>query len=245
MSGVHINKEYMNILSLFVFVPWLQICERTVFSTSGYFYEISMLEFTLLGDLCMDILLEFVDSLYDLVISIFNWMDKHSTIADWLSSIATAIATVTALYLSKKEPQKIHFNLAEGRVFNSDFDYSRVSIQNFKSKFRDKTVTLHWLNVAMLNADMFDVVVVESGIIVKGSFKKQILNKDSVFTVRANSREFINFGNMSGSGLGHLVSLSSYSLNPFITGRSVTFKVYVKDSVGRIYKSKYYHLDMF
>lgn len=204
-----------------------------------------MLEFNLLGDLCMDILLEYVDSLSDWPISILNWMDKNSTVADWLSSIATVIATVTALYLSKKEPQKIHFNLVNGSVFKDDFKYSRASVQNLKSKFRDKKVTLHWLNVAMLNADMFDVVVVESGIIVKGSFKKQVLNKDSVFTVRANSCEFINFGNMSGSGLGHLVSLSSYSLNPFITGRSVTFKVYVKDSVGRIYKSKYYHLDMF
>lgn len=215
------------------------------FSTSGYFYEISMLEFNLLGDLCMDILLEFVDSLSDLLRFTLNWMDKNSTVADWLSSIATVTATVTALYLSKKEPQKIHFNLAKGTVFSSDFEYGRLSIQNLKSKFRDKKVTLNFLNVAMLNADMFDIDVFESGIIVKGSFKKQILNKDSVFTVRANSREFINFGHMSGSGLGHLVSLSSYSLNPFITGRSVTFKVYVKDSVGRIYKSKYYHLDMF
>ncbi|MDY2511611.1 hypothetical protein [Weissella confusa] len=193
----------------------------------------------------MDILLEFVGSLCDLVRSIFNWMGKNSTVAEWLSSIATVVATVTALYLSKKEPKKIHFNLARGTVFNSDFDYSRGSIQNLKSKFRDKKVTLNYLNVAMLNADMFDVNVFESGIIVKGSFKKQILNKDSVFTVRANSREFINFGQKSSSGVGYTVSLSSYSLNPFITGRSVTFKVYVKDSVGRIYKSKYYHLDMF
>ena len=59
-------------------MPWLQICERTVFSTSGYFYEISMLEFTLLGDLCMNILLEFVDRLYDLVRFTLNWMDKNS-----------------------------------------------------------------------------------------------------------------------------------------------------------------------
>lgn len=204
-----------------------------------------MLEFNLLGDLCMDILLEFVDSLSDLLRFTFNWMDKNSTVADWISSIGTAIATVTALYLSKKEPKRIHFNLVNGSVFNDNLEYSRISIQNLKNKFSDKKVTLHLLNVAMLNADMFDVVVVESGIIVKGSFKKQILNKDSVFTVRANSREFINFGHISSSGLGHIVSLSSYSLNPFITGRSVTFKVYVKDSVGRIYKSKYYHLDMF
>lgn len=225
-------------------MPWPQICERTVFSTSGYFYEISMLEFTLLGDLCMNILLEFVDRLYDLVRFTLNWMDKNSTVADWLSSIATAIATATALYLSKKEPKRIHFNLAAGGVSNLNSGYGRVSIQNLKSKFRDKKVNLRWLNVTMLNVDMFDVVVVESGIIIKGSFKKQILNKGNIFTVRANSRRFINFGH-DYSGLGHDVSLSSYSLNPFITGRSVTFKVYVKDLAGKIYKSDYYHLDNF
>ncbi|TGE65573.1 hypothetical protein C6P12_02645 [Weissella confusa] len=192
----------------------------------------------------MDILLEYVDSLSDCLISIFNWMDKNSTVADWLSSIATVMATVIALYLSKKEPQKIYFNLAGGGVSNLDSGYGRVGIQNLKGKFRDKKVNLRLLNVTMLNADMFDVVVVESGIIIKGSFKKQILNKGNIFIVRANSRRFINFGH-DYSGLGHDVSLSSYSLNPFITGRSVTFKVYVKDSAGKIYKSKYYHLDMF
>ncbi|MEQ4550894.1 hypothetical protein ABNZ43_06570 [Weissella sp. GP1] len=192
----------------------------------------------------MNGLLEYVDSLSVWLVSILNWMDKNSTVADWLSSVATVIATFTALYLSVKKPQKIHFNLVKGSVFNDNFNHSRVSIKNLTSKFRDKKVTLWLLNVAMLNADMFDVVVVESGIIVKGSFKKQILNEDDVFTVRSNSREFINFGN-NPSGLGHIVSLSSYRLNPFITGRSVTFKVYVKDSVGKIYKSKYYHLDMF
>lgn len=203
-----------------------------------------MLEFNPLGDLCMNVLLEYVDSLSAWPISILNWMDKNSTVADWLSSIATVIATGTALYLSKKEPKKIHFNLVNGSVFRDNLEYSRVSIQNLKSKFRAKKVTLHLLNVAMLNADMFDVVVIESGIIVKGSFKKQILNKGKDFTVRANSREFIDFGHNS-IGLGYNVSLSSYSLNPFITDTSVTFKVYVKDSVGKIYKSKYYHLDMF
>ena len=55
----------------------------------------------------MGILLEYVDSFSAWQISILNWMDKNSTVAEWLSSIATVIATGTALYLSKKEPKKI------------------------------------------------------------------------------------------------------------------------------------------
>jgi len=164
--------------------------------------------------------------------------------AEWVGALATFLATGLALYLSLKKPQLVKFSFETGDIFHWKEDYKRFSFDNLKHKFTDNQVTLNLLNINVLNVDLVHKVIFESGVIVRGDFRKQRFGYYLSKKLLPNQIQHVDFGN-NRHGNGHIVTLRSYKLNPFITYRNVTFKVYVKDSSGKVYKSNYFKLNDF
>ena len=175
---------------------------------------------------------------------IVDFMNNNTGVADWVSSIATFIATTVALYISIKKPKVVKFSLETGNVFHQDTEFKRFSLENLKHKFTDNAITLNYLNVNVLNIDLMNKVIFESGIIVKGDFRKEKFGNYLSKTLAPNNVQYVDFGN-NRIGVGHIVTLKSYRFNPFISSRSVTFKVYLKDSSGKLYMSNYFKLHDF
>lgn len=166
---------------------------------------------------------------------------------DWaniVSALATFIASVVALIVAFKKPKKIVFEFLTGKVFNYEEYYKRWTIKNIKHTLGENTVTITLLRMNTINLELTKKVIIESGIIVKWSFKKQKFGNYMTISLNQNSPEPIDFGH-NPIGVGHTVSLKSYKINPFISNRKVSFKVYVKDTSGKIYKSGTFKLDDF
>lgn len=166
---------------------------------------------------------------------------------DWaniVSALASFFASVVALVIAFKKPKKIIFEFLTGGVFNHEEYYEKWSIENIKHILQENKVTINFLRVNVRNIDIGQMVILESGIIVKGDFKKQKFGNYLTMDLHQNVSNPIDFGN-DLVGVGHIVSLQSHKLNPFISNRSVSFKVYVKDSRGKIYKSETFKIDDF
>ncbi|MCU4664277.1 hypothetical protein N7X58_02045 [Leuconostoc mesenteroides] len=164
--------------------------------------------------------------------------------SDLISAFATFLATAFALYLSVKKPKEVMFGFLTGSVFNHDEHYRKWSITNITHTFRENTVTISLLNVNVVNIGLMRKPIFESGIIVKGDFRKNKFGNYVSNDLYPNTFNLIDFGN-NPNGLGHIVSLKSYKLNPFISNRKISFRVYVKDSAGKIYKSETFKVDDF
>lgn len=166
---------------------------------------------------------------------------------DWAnigSAVATFFASGVALFVAFKKPKKIVFEFLTGLTSNYDEYYKRWSFDNLKHTMSENTVTIILLRVNVINVDITRTVINESGIIVKSGFKKQKFGNNIFKDLNQNVASAIDFGN-SPTGNGHIIKLASYKINPFISNRKVSFKVYVKDTGGKTYKSETFKLDNF
>lgn len=166
---------------------------------------------------------------------------------DWAnigSAVATFFASGVALFVAFKKPKKIVFEFITGIVSNYDEYYKRWSFDDFKHTLSDNTVVINVLSVNMINVDLTRTVVNESGIIVKLGFKKQKFGDYRLKELNQNIANDIDFGH-NPTGVGHTLKLTSYKLNPFISNRKISFKVYVKDTRGKVYKSETFKLHNF
>ncbi|WP_273715500.1 hypothetical protein [Leuconostoc mesenteroides] len=164
--------------------------------------------------------------------------------SDLISAFATFLATAFALYLSLKKPKEVIFGFLTGSVFNYDEYYKRWGIKNIIHTLSENDVTINALRINAINLNMTKKVIIESGIIVKWGFKKKKLGNYLTAALDQNVANPIDFGH-DRIGVGHIVSLKSYKINPFISKRKVSFKVYAKDTSGKIYKSETFKLDNF
>lgn len=156
------------------------------------------------------------------------------SIADWVSGLATLMATVVALYLGLKKPDSISFGIDSGMVF------SITSAEtNNKSHFRKVSITLSLLNVFIVNNDNIPKVITETGFLVKGNFRRQVFSTHKLDKINYREVKYVDFGR-DKHGLGHIVTLQSHSFNPFISKKKIAFRVYVKDTGGKVYKSQYF-----
>lgn len=166
---------------------------------------------------------------------------------DWsniISAVATFVASGVALVLAFKKPKRIVFEYLTGTVSNYDEHYKKWSIDNVKDTLKENKVTINALRVNVRNIDIIQMVILESGIIVKGDFKKQKFGNYPTINLHQNVSKPIDFGH-DPIGTGHIVSLKGYKFNPFISNRKVSFKVYVKDTRGKIYKSETFKINNF
>lgn len=172
-----------------------------------------------------------------LVLSAGDW-------ANIVSALASFFASVVALVIAFKKPKRIIFEFLTGGIFNHNEYYERRSIENIIHTMSENGVNINALRINAINLDITKKVIVESGIIVKWSFKRLKFGHYMTMTLQQNISEQIDFGN-NPIGFGHILSLKSYKLNPFISNRKVSFRVYAKDTSGKIYKSETFKIDDF
>lgn len=173
-------------------------------------------------------------------IEIGNW-------SEIISAIATFVATGTALILSVKKPKEIIFALEKGHLrkcSSFSIDNSKPKKWDFKNLWKyltEKTVYVDDLNVKAFNTGFTNLGIFELGIIGKGDFRKQKLGDGSLFTtLPPHEAQKVNFG--GGTLDGDKVKLKSWKLNPFLSDRKVSFRVYLKDPAGKLYKSQVFKI---
>lgn len=154
------------------------------------------------------------------------------------SAAATAFAGLTALWAATRKPQRIYFSFFTGTISDYEGDgYARWTLENIKHTLMEDTVKLTALKVDAINIDPITMLTFESGIIIKGDFRKIKLGSSSGTELYSNDKQRVDFGSNKSSG-GYMVNLKNYKLNPFISNRKVSFRVYIKDTVGNIHKSQ-------
>ncbi|WP_205435148.1 hypothetical protein [Leuconostoc falkenbergense] len=170
-----------------------------------------------------------------MLIRILEFMNQNAGVADWLASIATLLATGSALYLGLRKSNSIHFEIQKG------FYLSFWSPQKSINPFNKISGTVSLLNVYVTNGGITPKVFSEVGVIVKGNFRKQTVSSYKLVLVNSGETKLIDFGN-NPSGSGHEITMDSIVANPFLTVHVLRFRVYLKDTGGKIYKSKYFRL---
>ncbi|MGX7040998.1 hypothetical protein ACWN9M_04380 [Leuconostoc lactis] len=164
-----------------------------------------------------------------------EFMNRNAGVADWLASIATLLATWSALYLGLRKSNFINFEIQKGIYLS--FSKPRKSL----NPFTKISGIVSLLNVYVTNGGITPKVFSEVGVIVKGNFKKQIVSSYKLDMVCSGENKLIDFGN-NHSGSGHSIIMNSIALNPYLTIHTIRFRVYLKDTGGKVYKSKYFKL---
>ena len=135
-------------------------------------------------------------------------------LTDWISAIGTIGAAVVALWLGLRKDPDVHFNVVQiGNLFYVDKNagVTKLEIQAIYTGYGIKPI---W----------------EAGIIVCGDFRKINLMNTLMTSLNNNGMTDISFKNDA--------IIEHCPLNPFMSNKKMIYKLYVKDSAGKVYKSK-------